>query len=95
LELFDSKIIKLSHVEVESLFENEAMISKWENPSTWMIWKRKKMSERCSHYTVYTHKTKYMGLKQRLWKPNLHNVEDLNFGWHSWFKGLIMSGDKD
>jgi len=28
LELFDSKIMKLSHVKLESLFENEAMISK-------------------------------------------------------------------
>jgi len=28
LELFDSKIIKLSHVKLEPLFENEAMISK-------------------------------------------------------------------
>jgi len=28
LELFDSKTIKLSHIKVEPLFEDEAMISK-------------------------------------------------------------------
>jgi hypothetical protein len=60
-----------------------------------MKWKKEKMSERCSHYIVSTHKTKHMGLKQRLWKPFLHKVEDLYAGWHSWFRGLIMSGDKD
>jgi hypothetical protein len=53
------------------------------------------MNERCSHYIVSTHKTKHMGLKKRLWKPFLHKVEDLDFGCHSWFRGLIMNGDKD
>ncbi len=46
-------------------------------------------------YIVPTNKTKHMGLKQRLWKPFLHKVEDLGFGWHYWLRGLIMSGDKD
>jgi hypothetical protein len=34
-------------------------------------------------------------LKQSLWITFLHKVEDYDFGWHSWFTGLIMSGDKD
>jgi hypothetical protein len=46
-------------------------------------------------YIVPTHKTKHMDLKQRLWKPFLDKVEDLNFGWHTWLRGLIMNGDKD
>ncbi len=91
LELFD-----LSHVELEPWFENEAMISKWENPSTWVRNERgKKWVRGAPTYIIPTHKTKCMGLKQRLWIPFLHKVEDLDFGWHSWLKGLIMSGDKD
>jgi hypothetical protein len=57
-------------------------------------WKSEKTSERCSHLLVPTHNTKHMDLKQRVWKPFLHKVEDLDFKSHSWFKGLIMSGDK-
>jgi hypothetical protein len=44
---------------------------------------------------VPTHKTKHMGLKPRFWKPFLHKVENLDFGWLSWLRGVIMSGDKD
>jgi hypothetical protein len=36
-----------------------------------------------------------MGLKQRLWKPFLHKVKNLGFGWHFWLRGLIMSGGFD
>jgi hypothetical protein len=53
------------------------------------------MSDRWSHLLVPTYNTKQMGLKQRLWKPFLHKVEDLDFKLQSWFRGLIMSGDKD
>jgi hypothetical protein len=35
-----------------------------------------------------------MGLKERLW-IFLHKVEDYDFGWYSWSRGLIMIGDKD
>jgi hypothetical protein len=39
--------------------------------------REKKMSEMCSH--LYNHKTKLMGLKERLW-IFLHKVEDYDFG---------------
>jgi hypothetical protein len=72
------------------------MISKWENPSIWMkSEKEKKWVRGAPIYIVPTHKTKHMCLKQRLWKPFLHKVENLDFGWHFWLRGLIMSGDKD
>ncbi len=94
LELFDLEILELSLIE--PWFEDEAMIFKWKNPSTWMRSEREKKWVRgAPTYIVPTHKTKHMGLKQRLWKPFLPEVEDLAFGSHSRLRGLIMSGDKD
>jgi hypothetical protein len=67
------------------------MISKWENPSTRV--RNEKEKKWAPTYIVPTHKTKHMGLKQ-LWILFLHKVEDLDFGWHFWLRGLIMNGDK-
>ncbi len=36
LKLSDQEISKLSPIELEPWFEDEDVISKWENPSTWM-----------------------------------------------------------
>jgi hypothetical protein len=57
--------------------------------------KEKKWTKGACTYIVPTHKIKHMGLKQRFWKPFLHKVEDLNFGWHFWLRGLFMNGNKD
>jgi hypothetical protein len=46
-------------------------------------------------YIVPTHKTKLLGLIQRLWIAFLDKVEDYDLGWHSWFGDLIMKGDRD
>jgi hypothetical protein len=46
-------------------------------------------------YIVPTHKDKTYGFEAKFWKPFLLKVKDLDFGWHSWLRGLIMSGEKD
>jgi hypothetical protein len=70
------------------------MISKRENPSTWVRSEREKKWVRSAPtYIVPTHETKHVETK--VMETFLHKVEDLDFGWHSWLRGLIMSGDKD
>jgi len=43
LELFDPKVLKLSFIELEPWFEDEAMISKTKNPSTLVRSEREKI----------------------------------------------------
>jgi hypothetical protein len=44
--------------------------------------KEKKRLRGAPNYIVPIHKTKLMGLKQRLWITFLHKVEDYDFGLH-------------
>ncbi len=78
LELVDLEVL-------EPWLEDEAMISKWENhlSEKWkrekIEWKMKKINKwgrDAPIYIVPTHKTKLLGLKQRLWIAFLHKVED-------------------
>jgi hypothetical protein len=99
------EVLQLSLVDLEPWLEDEAMISKWENPSTWVrnekekklnekwkMKKKKKWGRKAPIYIVPTHKTKLLGSNQRLWIAFLHKVEDFDLGWHSWFRDLIMKG---
>ncbi len=45
LELFDLEVLKLSFIELEPWFEDEATISKKENPSTWVRSEKEKKNE--------------------------------------------------
>ncbi len=47
LKLFDLEFLKLSRLELKPWLEDEAMISKWKNPSTWVrTWMRNEKAKK-------------------------------------------------
>ncbi len=94
LELFDLEVLKLSFIELEPWFQDETMIFKRENPSTWVRSEREKKWVRgVPTYIIPTHKTKH--IEAKVMETFFAQGWRLRFGWHSWLRGLIMSRDKD
>lgn len=95
LELIDREILELFPIELEAWLE-DAMISKWKNPLTWVRnEKENKWVQGACANIIPTHKTKLMGFKAKIMNYFFAQGWRLRFWIAILVWGLIMSEDKD